>query len=115
MPVPAKWGTSAATSLAGVTTLVLIPEFSLESTLCITSELHSNHIVVASRRAGRAWAGMDRGGMVVVVLEVLLPNQHRAVALVEARGCCAAGNGSPPPSQPTCLQRQVKVCRKCCL
>lgn len=115
MPVPAKWGTSAVTSRAGMTTLVLVHEFSLESTLCITFELHSNHTVVALHRAGSARTGMDRGGMVVMVVEVLLPNKHRAVALAEARGCCAAGNGRPPPSQPATLQRQVKGCRKYCL
>lgn len=91
-----------------MTTLVLIHEFALESTLCITSELHSNHTVVALHRAGRAWAGMDRAGMVVVVLEVLLPNHHRAVALVEARGCCAAGNGSLLPHNPSKTGKRVQ-------
>lgn len=61
MPVPAKWGTSAVTSRAGMTTLVLVHEFSLGSTLCITFELHSNHTVVALHRAGSARTGMDRG------------------------------------------------------
>lgn len=33
----------------------------------------------------------------MVVVEVLLPDQQGDAALAEARGCCAAGNGCPPP------------------
>lgn len=51
----------------------------------------------AGSRAGcvgsvAGWGGDDGEG------PSFLPAQERATAPAEARGCCAAGNGCPPPS-----------------
>lgn len=42
-----------------------------------------------------AWLSDDGEG------PLFLPAQERASAPAEARGCCAAGNGCPPPSLPS--------------
>lgn len=44
----------------------------------------------------------------MMVVEVLLPDQQRAAAPAEARGCCAAGNGCPPLSLLSILSKAGK-------